>query len=103
MRLPADIPAHNFWSVTVYDTQTRSLLKTSNPYPSVSSLDGTVQPNADGTTDVYFGPQAPEGHESNWVQTVPGKAWFTILRLYGPLQSWFDGSWRPGDIEAVGE
>jgi hypothetical protein len=48
---------------------------------------------------VYFGPTAPEGRQSNWVQTVPGKSWFTILRLYGPLQAWFDQTWRPGEIE----
>jgi hypothetical protein len=66
------------------------------------SLGGTVQANDDGSTTVYFGPDpstAPDGKQSNWVQTVPGKSWFTILRLYGPLQAWFDQAWRPGEIE----
>jgi len=60
------------------------------------SLGGTVKPNDDGSTTVYFGPGAPDGGQSNWVQTVPGKSWFTILRLYGPLQAWFDKG--PGDL-----
>ena len=61
-----------------------------------------MQANDDGSTTVYFGPSppaAPDGKQSNWVQTVPGKSWFTILRLYGPLQAWFDLTWRPGEIE----
>jgi hypothetical protein len=101
LTLRANVPARNFWSIDLYDTQTRSLLETSNPYPSVMSLGGTVQANDDESTTVYFGPTAPEGQESNWVQTVPGKSWFTILRLYGPLQAWFDQTWRPGEIEPV--
>lgn len=101
LTLPADVPAKNFWSVDLYDTQTRSLLETSNPYPSLMSLGGAVRANDDGSTTLYFGPTAPRGKERNWVETVPGKAWFTILRLYGPLQPWFDKSWRPGEIEPV--
>jgi hypothetical protein len=57
--------------------------------------------NADGSVDVFFGPKAPEGCEKNWVQTLPGKGWFMILRLYGPLEPWFDKTWRPGEIELV--
>jgi hypothetical protein len=55
--------------------------------------------NADGSVDVYFGPNAPAGMENNWVQTIPGKCWFMILRLYGPIEQWFDQTWRPGEIE----
>ncbi|MEJ2863563.1 DUF1254 domain-containing protein [Actinomycetospora flava] len=101
LHLPAGIPAKNFWSVDVYDTQTRSLLETDDPFPSVMSLDEAVTVNGDGGADVWFGPTAPEGREANWVQTVPGKSWFTILRLYGPLEPWFDGSWQPGEIEPI--
>jgi Protein of unknown function (DUF1214) len=54
-----------------------------------------------GSVDVYFGPQAPAAKEANWVQTVRGKGWFTILRLYGPLESWFEKSWRPGEFEPI--
>ena len=101
LTLPAGIPAKNFWSVNLYDTQTRSLLETDNPYPSVMSLGGTVRANDDGSTSLYFGPAAPEGKQSNWVQTVPGKSWFAMLRLYGPLAPWFDKTWRPGEIEPL--
>lgn len=74
------------------------MLQTDQVRPSVSSQDADLQVNADGSVDVYFGPTAPEGKESNWVQTIPGKGWFTLLRLYGPLEPWFDKSWRPGEI-----
>ena len=69
--------------------------------PSVSSQNKSLQVNADGSVDVYFGPKAPAGKEGNWVQTIPGKAWFTILRLYGPLEPWFNKTWRPDDIRPV--
>jgi len=101
LTLPPDIPAKNFWAVDLYDTQTRSLLETDDPYPALSSLGGTVEANEDGSVDLWFGPEAPKGRASNWVQTLPGKSWFTILRLYGPLEAWFDKTWRPGEIEPV--
>jgi hypothetical protein len=71
--LPPDIPQSRFWSVVVYDRQTRSMLQT-DKNPDLGSQSGTVEANADGSTDVYFGPTAPEGKESNWMQTKPGKA-----------------------------
>ncbi len=98
LHLPPNIPVKTFWSVIVYDTQTRSMLQTDQQFPSVSSQDKAVQANADGSVDVYFGPKPPPGKEGNWVQTIPGKAWFTILRLYGPLEPWFKKTWRPDDI-----
>jgi hypothetical protein len=101
LRLPPNIPVKDFWSVIVYDTQTRSMLQTDQRFPSVSSQNKALQVNADGSVDVYFGPKAPSGKESNWVQTIPGKAWFTILRLYGPLEPWFNKTWRPDDIRRV--
>ncbi len=99
LHLPPNIPVKTFWSVIVYDTQTRSMLQTNQQYPSVSSQRKDLQVNADGSVDVWFGPKAPAGKESNWVQTIPGKAWFMILRLYGPLEPWFAKTWRPDDIE----
>ena len=69
--------------------------------PSLGSQSGTVEQNPDGSTDLYFGPQAPAGKEPNWIQTVPGKGWFGILRLYSPLQPFFDKTWRPSEIEPV--
>ena len=100
-RLPPNPPAKNFWAVDIYDTQTRSLLQTDDPYPSVTSLEGTVVADGDGSYTVWFGPEAPAGHESNWIQTVPGKGWFPLLRLYGPLEPWFDKTWQPSEIEPV--
>ena len=100
LNLPAGIPESRFWSIMLYDRQTRSMLQTDQPHPSLGSQSGTVEQNPDGSTDLYFGPQAPAGKEPNWIQTVPGKGWFGILRLYSPLQPFFDKSWRPSEIEA---
>jgi hypothetical protein len=102
LTLPADIPQSRFWSLILYDRQTRSMLQTDQRLPDVGSQSGKVETNPDGTTDIYFGPSAPEGKENNWLQTVPGKGWWTILRLYNPLQPFFDKSWRPSEIEPLG-
>ena len=101
VNVPADVPAKNFWSFTLYDNQTRSMLQTDVRFPAIGSNDTGVVENEDGSYDIYFAPEAPKGKESNWVQTVPGKGWNTIFRLYGPLESWFDQTWRPGEIELV--
>jgi hypothetical protein len=99
LHLSPNVPVNDFWAVTLYDTQTRSLLQTSQMFPTVGSQSDGFQKNADGSYDVYFGPKAPKGKEANWLQTVPGKSWFTILRMYGPLEPWINKTWRPGEIE----
>jgi len=101
VHLPPHIPAKNFWSFVLYDNQTRSMLQTDQQFPSTGSQKPGVLINPDTSVDVWFGPVAPAGHDANWVQTVPGKGWNIILRLYGPLQSWFDKTWKPGEIELV--
>jgi hypothetical protein len=101
LHLPPNVPAKTFWSVIVYDSQTRSLLQTDQPGAGVSSEQSTVKSNSDGSIDVYFGPNAPLGHAGNWIQTIPGKGWFTFFRLYGPLQPWFDQTWRLPDFEIM--
>jgi len=85
--------------VMLYDRQTRSMLQTDQRMPDVGSQSGTVETNADGSTDIYIGPTPPEGNTNNWLQTVPGKGFFTILRLYSPLPPFFDKTWRPSEIE----
>ena len=101
LNIPKNVPAKDFWSVVLYDPQTRSELQTSQPFPSRNNKRDQLIANADGSIDLYFGPRAPAGKEANWIQTVPGKGWFTILRLYGPLDPWFDKTWKPGEIEVV--
>lgn len=101
LHLPPNIPVANFWSVILYDNQTRSMLQNDQKWPAVTSQAKETLVNPDGSVDIYFGPKAPPGKENNWVQTIPGKGWNTLLRIYGPLQPWFDKTWRPGEIEEV--
>ena len=101
--LPPDIPAARFWSLTAYDNETRSMLQTPQRYPRAGSQSyptPAATANADGSTTITLSPERPaDSPESNWIQTVPGKGWFLILRLYSPLQSYFDKTWRPSEIE----
>jgi hypothetical protein len=101
LTLPPDVPESRFWSLLMYDRQTRSMLQTDQRFPRLGSQSGTVETNPDGSIDIYFGPNTPEGKESNWLQTVPGKGWWTILRLYNPLQPFFDKTWRPSEIVPI--
>jgi hypothetical protein len=97
LHLPAGIPAKDFWSVTLYHPDTRSLLQNGMVKPSINTYDEPVM-NEDGSVDLYFGPEAPQGKEQNWVKTIPGEGWSTLIRFYGPLEPYFDQTWRPDDI-----
>ena len=97
INVPKDVPVKDFWSFTLYDNQTRGMLQTDQRFPGIDNNKEGLKQNADGSYDIYFGPKAPEGQENNWIQTIPGKGWNTILRLYGPLKPWFDRTWMPGD------
>ena len=101
LHLPPGVPVKEFWAITVYDPQTRSMLQTAQVLPEVSSQMPRTVINPDTSADIWCGPVAPAGHEANWIQTVPGKGWFATMRLYGPLEPWFDKTWRPGEIEPV--
>ena len=90
--MPPNIPAKDFWSYTLYDNQTRSTLQTDQRFPEVGSLTKGLLVNPDGSVDVYFGPKPPTGKEANWVQTIPGKGWNTLLRLYSPPEPWCSSS-----------
>jgi hypothetical protein len=103
--LPKGIPARAFWSFTVYDNQSRSMLDTPQRYPRAGSQSypsPAAEASADGSTTVYFGPKQPDGvKRGNWIQTMPGKGWFVILRLYSPLEPFFTKAWRPSEIELL--
>jgi hypothetical protein len=103
LNLPGNAPAKQFISIVLYDPQTRSQLQTSQAFPSYNSQKhkDIYKSNKDGSVDIYFGPKAPGRMKSNWLQTVPQKGWFCVLRLYSPTEAWFDKTWRPGEIELV--
>lgn len=97
LHLPPDIPAANFWSVTAYHPETRSLLANGTAQPSRNSYE-QLRWNDDGSIDLFFGPTAPDGYEQNWISTLPDQGWSVFLRFYGPLESYFDQTWKPDDI-----
>ncbi|MGB7435069.1 MAG: DUF1254 domain-containing protein [Candidatus Acidiferrum sp.] len=103
--LPPNIPAAKFWSFTVYDNQTRSMLDTPQRFPRAGSQNypsPAAVPNPDGSTTVYFGPTKPTGvKDGNWIQTDPAKGWNILLRFYSPLEAFFTKTWRPSEIELV--
>ena len=101
IHLPPNVPAKDFWSFTLYDNQTRAMLQTDQRFPGLDNNKKGLKKNADGSFDIYMSPKPPAGFENNWIQTVPGKGWNTILRLYGPLETFYDKSWKPGDPKLV--
>ena len=103
LHFPPNVPANDFWTLAVYDSQTRTLLRTRETGPIKNSRRDNVAMCTDGSIDLYYGPNAPAGKEANWTKTVPGRGWYAILRLYGPKQAWFDKTWRPGEFALVGQ
>lgn len=101
LHVEPNTPVNDFWAVTIYDAQTRSMLQTDQPYPTVGSQTEGLKMNSDGSCDIYFAPEAPNGFENNWIQTIPGKSWFVAFRMYGPLEPWIKKEWRPGEVELV--
>ena len=92
LHVPPNPPAKQFWSVTIYDVDTRSIVLNNEHIAVRSSRDNLVR-NADGSVDLFFAPTAPKDFENNWIQTVPGQGWFTAFRLYAPLEPYFEKSW----------
>lgn len=101
LKVPLPVPAKLFWSVTVYDSRTRSQIATPQDKAALRSLVETLVPDADGGVALRFGPREPRSGAGQWIRTLPGEGWFAYFRVYGPEAAAFDGSWRPGDFEAV--
>jgi len=103
--LPKDIPQANFWSFTLYDNMTRSMLDTPQRYPRAGSQSfpsPAAEADTDGTTTIFFGPTQPANvKRGNWIQTIPGKGFIPCLRLYSPLEPFFAKTWRPSEVEVV--
>lgn len=98
LSVPLPVPNRLFWSVTVYDAETRSQIQTDQAKAALRSLFELKNLTGE-SVDLYFGPEAPAGHEDRWIKTTPGKGWFVYFRIYGPQPSAFDGTWKPGDFE----
>ena len=98
LTIPGPVPGKLFWSMTVYDVDTRCLIATGQDKAAIRSLLDKPQANADGSFDIYFGPEALPGKEGMWIKTIPGKGWFGCFRIYGPQVPAFDGTWRLNDI-----
>ena len=102
LRVPQPVPAKLFWSLTVYDAETRSEIQTDQDKAALRSLFELANIDQDGPVELYFGPEA-DGHQgSRWIKTIPGRGWFSYFRIYGPEEAAFDGSWRLPDFEALG-
>ena len=101
LHLPCNIPASEFWSIIVYDSLSHLIIHTDQPWPSVYMSDKNLIYNKNGSIDAWFGPEPLKAKEINWVKTIPGKQWYLILRLYYPLDSWFQKRWQPGEIEEI--
>lgn len=100
MHIPPNVPVLNYWSVVLYDADTRALLDNGQLFPSVAS-NQKMTVNGDGSVDIYFGPNAPEDKNANWIKTVPGRGYFVGMRLYSPTEAFFDQSWKPDNIQKI--
>jgi hypothetical protein len=100
LHMPPNVPVKDFWSLMVYDSESRSMIVTDQGKAGVDSYDN-LKTNDDASVNLYVGPSPPRGYEANWVKTNPGKGFFVYLRWYGPTEAFFDKSWKPGDLEKV--
>ena len=106
LHLPTGIPASNFWSLVLYSEDTRCFIDNKDAKDklraiSVDSRDKNLVINEDGSVDLYIGPKAPTGKESNWLQTIEGEGWFPLFRAYGTKQAFFDKTWIIGEFELI--
>ena len=101
LRVPSNPPAKQFWSVTVYDVDTRCLIQNREQIADRSSRQPDLVKNLDGSVDLYVSPTAPKGFEKNWIPSAPGRAWFAYFRLYAPTEAHFDRTWTLPDFEKI--
>jgi hypothetical protein len=101
LHLPEGMPPCDFWSVIVYDNDTGLMIRTDQSWPSVYSSCKKLLVTHDGSVDVWFGPIAPTGKESNWIKTIPGSLWNMILRIYEPSEAGGNTTWKPGEIKPL--
>ena len=101
LTLPQPVPGKLFWSVTVYDTQTRSQVQTDQDKAALRSMFELKDVKGTAPADLFFGPDAPKGNETHWIKTPPGRGWFAYIRIYGPEAAAFDKSWKPGDFTEI--
>ena len=99
--LTKDAPANQFWSITIYDNDTRCIIQNEQGKSDISSVMENIKVDADGSTRIFVGEKAPEGYENNWIQSNPNKGFFAYLRLYGPLESYYDKSWIMPNIKKM--
>ena len=100
LHVPANVPAKQFWSITLYDNVTRGPVVTDQGSADMSSRK-EMEINPDGSADIYFGPTKPAGANKNYIKTIPGKGWFPYFRFYGPSEGYFNKSWQLNDIELM--
>jgi hypothetical protein len=100
LHVPPNVPAQQFWALTLYDRETCGFIR-DMPRAGLDSYDEKMQKNADGSVDIYVGLRPPAGKEANWIQTASGRGWFPFFRLYGPERPFFEKAWKLPDIEHV--
>jgi hypothetical protein len=98
LSVPLPVPGKLFWSVTVYDADSRSQIQTAQKKAALRSLFELKDAKGDAA-ELFFGPAGPDSKDEQWIQTIPGEGWFVYFRIYGPQQAAFDGTWKPGDFE----
>jgi len=101
LHVPPNPPARQFWSVTLYDIDTRGLVQNKEQIADRNPRQPGLVTNADGSVDLYFAPTVPKGFEHNWIPTTPGRSWFAWFRLYAPLEPYFERTWSLPDIAKV--
>ena len=100
VHIPANVPAKQYWSMIVYDVHTAAFIREA-PVVTLDSYNQAMKRNADGSVDIYFGPKAPAGKETNWIYTAAGKAFFPAMRFYDPDKPLLEKTWKMSDIERI--